>query len=101
MSVPNLLPAAQRELSEAIDWYEARRPGLGVEFLGAMDLALHAIADAPDQYPAWTSNPRFRRFVLDRFPYVVFFHAPATGPEVVAIGHAKRRPGYWLRRIGP
>lgn len=34
MSVPNLLPAAQVELTEAIDWYEATRPGLGVDFLG-------------------------------------------------------------------
>jgi plasmid stabilization system protein ParE len=101
VSVPNLLPAAERELLEAIDWYEGRRPGLGIDFLGVVDLALGAIADAPEQYAVWPPNPRYRRLVLDRFPYIVFYHVPEHGPEVVAIAHAKRRPGYWLRRVGP
>ena len=64
MSLPNLLPAAEKELTEAIDWYEARRPGLGVEFLGTVDLALHAIAA--------TVNPRWLRSVTRR-------GGPATG----------------------
>ena len=101
MSVPNVLPAAQDEIAEAIDWYELRRPGLGVEFLGAVDLALRAIADAPDRYPAWQENQRYRRLVLDRFPYAVFFHLTGTVPEVVAVAHARRRPGYWLNRVAP
>lgn len=38
MSLPNLLPAAQTELTEAMNWYEDREPGLGI-----------AIADAGHQ----------------------------------------------------
>ena len=101
MSVPNVLLAAQQELLEAIDWYETRRPGLGVEFLGVVDLALREIGRTPGRYPAWSENRRYRRLVIDRFPYLVFFHVPGHGPEVVAIAHARRSPGYWLRRIGP
>jgi hypothetical protein len=101
MSVPNLLPAAQVELTEAIDWYEATRPGLGVDFLGVVDLALRAIGEAPEHYATWPTNPRYRRFVLGRFPYAVFFHIAMHGPEVVAIAHFKRSPGYWLRRVRP
>lgn len=98
MTLPNLLPAAQRELAEAIDWYESRRNGLGVEFLGSIDLALRAIAETPERYPPWPANQRFRRVLLDRFPYAVFYHLARAGLVVVAIAHAKRRPGYWLRR---
>jgi hypothetical protein len=29
----NLLPAAQLELDEAVQWYEAQSPGLGERFL--------------------------------------------------------------------
>jgi hypothetical protein len=101
MSTPRLLAFAQLELAEAIDWYGSRRPGLGVELLGAVDLALGGIAGALDQYPPWSENRRFRRIVLNRFPYLVFYQVTATGPEVVAIAHAKRRPAYWLRRIKP
>jgi toxin ParE1/3/4 len=101
MTLPIILPAALRELTEAVEWYEARRPGLGIEFLGAVDLALRAIAVAPDGFPVWADNARYRRLVLDRFPHVVFFHQRDTGPEVVAVAHASRRPGYWLRRMVP
>lgn len=101
MTVPNLLPAAQLELTEAIDWYEENRPGLGVDFLGVVDLALRAIAEEPERHATWATNPRYRRLVLDRFPYAVFFHIATHGPEVVAIAHFKRSPGYWLRRVRP
>jgi plasmid stabilization system protein ParE len=101
MSLPTLLPAAERELTEAIDWYELQRPGLGVELLGAVDLAMRSIAENPARYPEWVANGRFRCVVLDRFPYVVYFRLASGAPEVVAIAHSKRRPGYWLRRIGP
>ena len=101
MTLPNLLPAARTELTEAIDWYEEREPGLGVALLGAIDRAFRGIAEAPERHPTWPENPRYRRVVLHRFPYVVFFHVAAHGPEVVAVAHARRRPGYWVRRISP
>ncbi len=95
-----VLPAAEAELAEAIEWYEERRPGLGVDFLGSVDRVLQAIAGGPERYATWAENPRFRRVVLERFPYLVFYHVAPDGPEIVAIAHAKRRPGYWLRRRG-
>ena len=101
MSLPNLLPAAQVELTEAINWYEEKQPGLGLEFLGAIDLALRSIGDAPERHATWSTNPRYRRFALGRFPNAVFFHVATHGPEVVAIAHFKRSPGYWRRRLRP
>jgi toxin ParE1/3/4 len=47
---------AQQELDEAADWYERRRPGLGVEFVGAIDTALDAIAATPEAWPHWQSG---------------------------------------------
>ncbi len=99
MTTPILLPAAERELWEAMDWYEARRPGLGLEFLATVDAALRSIGEAPEQVAAWSENARFRRLVLRRFPYVVFFHMRAQGPEIVAIAHCSRAPGYWAARM--
>jgi plasmid stabilization system protein ParE len=91
---------AQQELDEAADWYERRRPGLGVEFVGAIDTALDAIAATPEAWPHWQSGYPYRKYVLRRFPFVVFFTVDSSGIQIVAFAHAKRRPGYWLRRSG-
>ena len=81
-----------------MDWYESRRRGLGLEFLAAVDAALQIVGETPELIAPWSENSRFRRLVLQRFPYVVFFHLPVHGPEVVAIAHCSRRPGYWAAR---
>jgi len=81
-----------------MDWYETRRRGLGLEFLAVVDAALRVVGESPEQVAVWSENPRFRRLVLRRFPYVVFFHLRAQGTEVVAIAHCSRTPGYWVAR---
>lgn len=56
------------------------------------------VAKAPGQFPVGADNPRFRRAVAFRFPYVLFFHIVGDEPIVVAVAHSSRRPGYWLDR---
>jgi plasmid stabilization system protein ParE len=60
---------------------------------------LEKILDAPLLHPVWRPDRPYRRASLSRFPYVIFFRADAEVVQVVAIAHAKRRPGYWLERI--
>jgi plasmid stabilization system protein ParE len=92
-----LRPAAETELADAAAWYEAKRPGLGDQFLDAVDSALSTIADAPTTWPYWKPPQPYRKYVLARFPYVVFFTVDAEAVTIVAIAHGKRRPGYWAR----
>jgi toxin ParE1/3/4 len=96
-----ILPEAEEELREAMRWYETRRAGLGLELVGVVERALVRIAETPAQFPGWPAAPRWRRAVLDRFPYAVVFEERAEGIEVVAVAHGKRRPGYWLARAHP
>ena len=46
-----LLPEAAEELLGAAEWYEARRPGLGVEFVGAIEVAMTAVESSPSAGP--------------------------------------------------
>jgi toxin ParE1/3/4 len=39
------------------------------------------------------------RVGLPRFPYAVVFLVRVEELRVLAIAHAKRRPGYWLSRV--
>jgi len=40
-----------------------------------------------------------RRALLPRFPYAVIFMDLGEHIRVLAVAHAKRRPGYWLGRV--
>lgn len=82
----------------AAEWYEERRDGLGAELIAVVDRALERIQDNPEMFPVWRAGYPYRELVLRRFPYVVFFVVSADDVEVIAVAHAKRRPGYWMSR---
>ena len=86
-------PEAETDLLEAFNWYEARVPGLGSEFLLAIDALLNSILSNPQQYPA--VHKTIRRALTRRFPFQVFFVAEDTRVVVVAVFHARRNPRRW------
>ena len=94
----SVVPEAEAELSAAATWYESRRPGLGVEFVAVIDAALERILDNPDASAVWMRGRPFRRQVVERFPFVIFYSSSEESVEVYAVAHARRRPGYWLDR---
>ncbi len=96
--VITFLPEAEEEIEASLRWYERCRRGLGLEFIAALDRALIRIAEKPHEFQQWKDDPRYRRAVLDRFPYLVFFEIRGTEIEVVAVAHAKREPSYWRER---
>ncbi len=91
-------PAARAEFDAAAEWYESRANGLGEKFADSIDEILGRMAESPTLFPIWDGDRRFRRAVAQRFPYVVFFRELPDNIEVIAIAHAAREPGYWLRR---
>jgi plasmid stabilization system protein ParE len=93
-----ILPEAEEELAAAAQWYEERREGLGIQFITAMDASVAWLAQAPDSCPIWLAGYPYRKLVMQRFPYVVFFRLVDDVIEIVAFAHAKRAPGYWLDR---
>lgn len=88
--------AAEADILEAARWYEQRSPGLGGEFLRAVDVALAEIARGPERYPL--VHGEARRALLRHFPYGVFFVATPEFVSVVACVHARRDPRRWQGR---
>ena len=59
--------AAAKELTDAIDFYEAAVPGLGIEFLDEVERTIARILLQPE---AWEKvSDRHRRCRTRRFPY--------------------------------
>jgi len=91
----HLLPGAEAELAEAIEWYEERREGLGGELLELARATFERILEAPHQLPSWVGDREYRRLVLAHFPYSIIFTYDDAEVRIVAFAHARRKPGYW------
>ena len=89
-------PEAEAEIAEAYDWYEARSPGLGADFLLSIEAALQAAARNPRRFPVLHKG--VRRGLTKRFPYQVFFLDDDQRVVVLAVFHAKRNPERWRNR---
>ena len=90
-------PAAARELIEAVAYYEREREGRGQRFATAIEGALVLIAGLPQAHPILLA-PDIRSIKVRRFPYRFVYVVLADTIDVIAVAHAKRRPGYWRRR---
>jgi plasmid stabilization system protein ParE len=96
-------PEAERELRAARDSYERQREGLGAQFVDSIDEAIARIAALPSAstpVPGVAEELAARRMFVRRFPYTVVFIEHEGLLSVVAFAHARRKPGYWLGRIG-
>ncbi len=88
---------ARAELDEAIAYYEQQKAGLGLALQSAIEQAIGRIQQNP-QIGAPYKTTEFRHYVVQRFPYVVFYAELEEPIWIVAIAHGKRRPDYWRRR---
>jgi plasmid stabilization system protein ParE len=83
-------------------YLEAERPSFGRLFLDAYAKVLERIARAPEsgaptkfQY----GGQAVRSFAIRRFGYAVITARHDDTSVIVAVPHARRRPGYWLARL--
>jgi plasmid stabilization system protein ParE len=91
---------AEAEMAEAARWYEAHRPGLGIDFLEAVDDAAARIAEMPRMGSpvSGVADAAMRRRAVRRFPYHVIYLELLDRLQVLAVAHDRRRPGYWAAR---
>jgi toxin ParE1/3/4 len=92
-----ILSEAEAELWQAIDYYEQKAPGLGLDFGDEVERVVQAIRQFPERWPLRDDGTR--RQLTDRFPFVVVYTFLNNHIWVLAFAHCKRRPGYWADRI--
>lgn len=101
MKLP-IQPLALIELDDAMAYYENESPGLGLELLDAIEETVAFAAEVPaggERRGHLLDAYETRRFMVKRFPYLVYVAQIGDHREVVAIAHASRRPGYWRDRL--
>jgi plasmid stabilization system protein ParE len=96
MSKLRVISAAEWEYTEALRWYAERSIQAAEGFDAEFDKALETISADPNRFPRCGDRHRF--YLMDRYPYQVIYREEANEILIVAIAHAKRRPGYWAGR---
>jgi len=91
------LALAQRELDDAVTWYNDQADGLGQEFLDELDRAVRRSVRYPLSCPEITLG--LRRCLLARFPYELIYGLDDDTIVVVAVAHLHREPRHWLDRM--
>jgi len=91
------LEVAQRELDDAVAYYNAESPGLG----DALVLEVVAAIERIRRFPrAWHPlGAEVRRCRLRRFPYGLIYSEDSGGILVLAVAHTHREPDYWRDRL--
>ncbi|MEP6655371.1 MAG: type II toxin-antitoxin system RelE/ParE family toxin [Myxococcales bacterium] len=97
----HLSPGAESDIDHAIAWYNLRREDLGFEFWIEVRGMFESIRMNPEVGALWRPPEPFRKRVLSRFPFVVFYTVRPEAIVVEAVAHGARRPGYWLSRTKP
>ena len=88
---------ALAEIEEAVEWYEAQRPGLGEQFSIAVSASIDLIQANPFQYQRVFKNRR--RAVVARFPFNLIYFVKENEIVIVACLHGRRAPARWINRI--
>jgi plasmid stabilization system protein ParE len=112
-------PDAEQELVESAAFYERNVTGLGERFGSEVQRAIERLLEYPElgfpidaqcridwkpkllEYPelGFPIDATLRRLVLTRFPYFLIYSFTTDLLRVVAVAHARRRPGYWRSRM--
>ncbi len=90
-------PTARQEVADSFDWYEFRKAGLGNDFLGALDDCISLIRLHPEIAPVAFKN--FRRALMKRFPFAVFYRVSSRVLTIYAVFHCSKSPLRLSKRL--
>ena len=92
-----IAPEVEQDINDACAWYEGRRAGLGEEFLSCVDACIQAICRMPVMHAFVFEN--YRRGLVRRFPYTVFYEYENDTVTVYCVFHNSRDPQKWRERL--
>ena len=83
-------PLAKHDIREARSWYRKISPVLADDFMSALDRAVNIAREHPLAFQV--VHRTFRRILLHRFPYALFYYAEEDHLVIVAVLHQARDP---------
>lgn len=83
---------ARLDIQEAIDWENSRATGLGAYFFRCLQEKIDDLKITPGM--GSIRYHEVRCTVVKKFPYIIHYHVPLIGNEVIILRilHASRKP---------
>jgi toxin ParE1/3/4 len=78
-------------MTEILDYIEAQSPSGADKVKRRLHGVIDLLADHPNSGRA-TNRRNLRRFVVNAYPYVIFYRVDAAGIVIHGVRHAARRP---------
>jgi toxin ParE1/3/4 len=92
------LQPVETDLRNGRVWYERKAPGLGEGFLRVFYACSEELTRNPQIYPK--VHKEFRRRLLRRFPYAIYFRIEGDLVVVFGLFHCARDPRRLRRELG-
>ena len=93
MKATRLTSIAEKDIAEAVSFYEIQREGLGSDFLEEVDATVDRVRQDPQAYGHQDVDVRVK--LVHRFPYAVYYRETSEEILILAVAHTSRLPGYW------
>ncbi len=93
-----LTSAAEEDLVEILAWYADPDRNNAPDFLDEYERAIQRILHNPDGWRA-IGRTGYRRCLLDRFPYGIYYRVDDSILIIVSIVHNRRSPRVWTGRL--
>ena len=90
-------PEASEEIDEAYTWYAMRSVREADGFFEELFPAVKLVSEQPRLFSPYHHGTQ--RVVLDPYPFSIVYRELPHEIQIVALAHAKRRPGYWASRL--
>ena len=91
-------PDAGEEYARGVEYHADVASELCIHFHDEIERLIREIHRQPDRF--FRFSPPAQRALARKFPYSVVYLNQPDRIWIVAIMHAKRRPGYWRERLG-
>jgi plasmid stabilization system protein ParE len=91
---------AEKEFTEAVDFYDMRVPGVGQRFARELIAFFKTVCENPERFP--TASRFTRKAKLQKpWPYSVYYTIKKETSEIViiAVWHGARNPAELRRRL--
>jgi|ERR1035437_4275762 plasmid stabilization system protein ParE len=90
-------PEAEAEADGAFEYLWTRSESAALGFDAELRTAFSRLQKTPHISVPYLQGTR--RIVLKRYPFFVVFREFPRKIQIIAVAHAKRRPGYWAKRL--